>query len=79
MIINTLILMLGYNMKITDMQAACGLAQLDRLEGFIKKRKENFNFLYKNLKRFRGIFNITRARKKFRPILVWISIIIKKK
>ena len=41
---------LGYNMKITDMQAACGLAQLDRLEGFIKKRKENFNFLYKNLK-----------------------------
>jgi CDP-6-deoxy-D-xylo-4-hexulose-3-dehydrase len=41
---------LGYNMKITDMQAACGLAQLDRLDGFIKKRKENFNFLYKNSK-----------------------------
>jgi CDP-6-deoxy-D-xylo-4-hexulose-3-dehydrase len=41
---------LGYNMKITDMQAACGLGQLSRLEGFIKKRKENFNFLYKNLK-----------------------------
>jgi CDP-6-deoxy-D-xylo-4-hexulose-3-dehydrase len=32
------------------MQAACGLGQLNRLEGFIKKRKENFNFLYKNLK-----------------------------
>jgi CDP-6-deoxy-D-xylo-4-hexulose-3-dehydrase len=31
------------------MQAACGLAQLDRLEGFIKKRQENFNFLYNNL------------------------------
>jgi CDP-6-deoxy-D-xylo-4-hexulose-3-dehydrase len=41
---------LGYNMKITDMQAACGLAQLDRLEEFINKRKKNFNFLYKNLK-----------------------------
>jgi len=41
---------LGYNMKITDMQAACGLGQLARLEGFIKKRKENFDFLYKNLK-----------------------------
>ena len=41
---------LGYNMKITDMQAACGLAQLNRLESFIKKRKENYNFLYKNLK-----------------------------
>jgi CDP-6-deoxy-D-xylo-4-hexulose-3-dehydrase len=41
---------LGYNMKITDMQAACGLAQLDRLNEFISKRKENFNFLYKNIK-----------------------------
>jgi CDP-6-deoxy-D-xylo-4-hexulose-3-dehydrase len=41
---------LGYNMKITDMQAACGLGQLNRLESFIKKRKENFNFLNKNLK-----------------------------
>jgi len=41
---------LGYNMKITDMQAACGLGQLNRLDGFIKKRKENFNFLYKNLR-----------------------------
>ena len=41
---------LGYNMKITDMQAACGLAQLERLESFIKKRKENFNFLYINIK-----------------------------
>ena len=41
---------LGYNMKITDMQAACGLAQLASLDEFIFKRKENFNFLYKNLK-----------------------------
>ena len=36
---------LGYNLKITDMQAACGLAQLDRLEGFIAARKHNFAFL----------------------------------
>ena len=36
---------LGYNLKITDMQAACGLAQLDSLENFINKRKENFNYL----------------------------------
>ena len=33
---------IGYNLKITDMQAACGLAQLDRLEGFIAARKRNF-------------------------------------
>lgn len=33
---------LGYNLKITDMQAACGLAQLERVLSFIQKRKENF-------------------------------------
>ena len=35
----------GYNLKITDMQAACALAQMDRLEGFIAARKENFRLL----------------------------------
>jgi len=35
----------GYNLKISDMQAACGLAQMDRLEGFIEERKDNFNYL----------------------------------
>jgi CDP-6-deoxy-D-xylo-4-hexulose-3-dehydrase len=36
---------IGYNLKITDMQAACGLAQLDRVEGFIEARRKNFAFL----------------------------------
>ena len=36
----------GYNLKITDMQAACGLAQLNKIERFIKKRLDNFNYLY---------------------------------
>ena len=40
---------MGYNLKITDMQAACGLAQLDKLENFIKLRKSNYDFLHKNL------------------------------
>jgi CDP-6-deoxy-D-xylo-4-hexulose-3-dehydrase len=39
----------GYNLKITDMQAACGLAQLDKLEGFIQKRRENFTYLKNRL------------------------------
>lgn len=41
---------LGYNLKITDMQAACGLAQLDRLEGFVEARKDNFDYLSEQLK-----------------------------
>jgi len=40
---------LGYNLKITDMQAACGLAQIDRAEGFIQARKDNFAYLKERL------------------------------
>jgi CDP-6-deoxy-D-xylo-4-hexulose-3-dehydrase len=36
---------IGYNLKITDMQAACGLAQLDRLPKFVEARKQNFAYL----------------------------------
>ena len=57
----------GYNMKITDMQAACGVAQLDRLEGFIKKRKENFNYLYKNLKELEEFLILPEAEKNSDP------------
>ena len=41
---------LGYNLKITDMQAACGLAQLEKAPAFIQARKENFAFLKERLK-----------------------------
>ena len=41
---------LGYNLKITDMQAACGLAQLERLQEFVDKRKSNFEYLKERLK-----------------------------
>ncbi|WP_312960762.1 lipopolysaccharide biosynthesis protein RfbH [Stutzerimonas nitrititolerans] len=40
---------LGYNLKITDMQAACALAQMDRLEDFIAARKRNFDWLSERL------------------------------
>ena len=42
---------LGYNLKITDMQAACGLAQLKKATSFIETRKKNFNFFYDLLKK----------------------------
>lgn len=40
---------IGYNLKITDMQAAIGLAQLKKVDDFISMRKRNFRFLYENL------------------------------
>ena len=41
---------LGYNLKITDTQAACGLAQLEKAEQFIQARKDNYSFLKECLK-----------------------------
>jgi len=40
---------IGYNLKVTDMQAAIGVAQLDKLPGFIKARKNNFSSLVSHL------------------------------
>ncbi len=39
----------GYNLKISDMQAACGLAQLGKLDYFIAKRRENYTYLRSRL------------------------------
>lgn len=41
---------IGYNMKITDMQAAIGLSQLDKIDYFIKRRRENFDGLTHRIK-----------------------------
>lgn len=40
---------LGYNLKITDMQAACGLAQLDKAQQFIEQRRKNFAYIRERL------------------------------
>ena len=41
---------LGYNLKITDMQAACGLAQLQKVDQFVAQRKSNFAYLHAQLR-----------------------------
>ncbi len=43
---------IGYNLKLTDMQAAIGVAQLKKLPQFIETRKRNFRYLYEGLKPF---------------------------
>ncbi|CAK2409255.1 Lipopolysaccharide biosynthesis protein RfbH [Vibrio crassostreae] len=40
---------LGYNLKITDMQAACGLAQMERVEDLVQARKDNYAYLKEGL------------------------------
>ncbi|HUW22024.1 MAG TPA: lipopolysaccharide biosynthesis protein RfbH [Candidatus Bathyarchaeia archaeon] len=47
---------IGYNLKITDMQAAIGVAQLEKLPRFIKARKRNFEYLISNLRDWENFF-----------------------
>lgn len=58
---------IGYNLKITDMQAAVGLAQLDRLNGFISARRQNFIFLKEALKDFEDVLILPEATKNSDP------------
>ena len=57
----------GYNLKITDMQAACGVAQLDKLDGFIQKRKDNFNYLHEKLKSCEEFISLPVATENSDP------------
>lgn len=68
---------LGYNLKISDMQAACGLAQLKHLEGFIKTRKENFNILNEGLKNLEDVFILPKATDGADPSWFGFAITIK--
>jgi CDP-6-deoxy-D-xylo-4-hexulose-3-dehydrase len=47
---------LGFNLKITDMQAAVGVSQLEHLEGFIADRRRNFDLLKSGLKSLEEFF-----------------------
>ena len=51
----------GYNLKATDMQAAVGCAQLDKLDGFIAARKRNFAHLRQGLADLEGAFLLPDA------------------
>jgi CDP-6-deoxy-D-xylo-4-hexulose-3-dehydrase len=58
---------LGYNLKITDMQAACGLAQLKRLPEFIKARNDNFAYLSEKLSSLAEYIDLTVATENSEP------------
>ena len=58
---------LGYNLKISDMQAACGLAQLDRVEEFIEKRRKNFAYLKNRLQTLTDFLYLPEATPNSDP------------
>ena len=65
---------IGYNLKITDMQAAIGVEQLKKLTLFIKARKKNFKFLYEGFKKFDKYFILPKIEPKADPS--WFGFLI---
>ena len=57
----------GYNLKLTDMQAAVGVAQLGKLQGFIEARRRNFQFLYEGLRELQDYFILPQATPLSEP------------
>lgn len=68
---------LGYNLKISDMQAACALAQLDRLEEFIAKRRDNFNYLKDRLQNCADFLHLPEATPNSNPSWFGFPLIVK--
>jgi CDP-6-deoxy-D-xylo-4-hexulose-3-dehydrase len=69
---------IGYNLKVTDMQAAVGVAQLKKLPGFIKARKENYRVLYEEFKKYEDYFILPKATDKSDPCWFGFPLTIKK-
>jgi CDP-4-dehydro-6-deoxyglucose reductase, E1 len=65
---------MGFNLKITDMQAACGLAQLDKLDSFIQARKDNFNYLKEKLQSCEEFIHLPEATEDSDPS--WFGFLI---
>ena len=57
----------GYNLKMTDMQAAVGCAQLDKLPEFVEKRRHNFDFLYQHLQDLQDVLVLPEAAQDSEP------------
>jgi CDP-6-deoxy-D-xylo-4-hexulose-3-dehydrase len=69
---------LGYNLKSGDIQAAIGLAQLDRLENFVTSRKKNWAYLYAGLKNLEDLLILPRATEKSDPSWFGFPITVRK-
>ena len=68
---------LGYNLKSGDIQAAIGLAQLDRLDSFVYQRRHNWAYLYDGLKDLEEFFVLPIATKNSDPSWFGFALTVK--
>ena len=69
---------LGYNLKMSDMQAAVGLAQVKKASFFHRKRKANFNYLYKFFSNYKKYFILPESSVNAEPSWFGFPLTIKK-
>ena len=68
---------IGYNLKLTDMQAALGIEQLKKLPSFIEARKNNYNTIYNQLKGYEDYLMLPKVEKNADPSWFGFPIIVK--
>jgi len=69
---------LGYNLKSGDIQAAIGLAQLDRLSGFVEKRRSNWRYLNSHLKSLEEFLILPKPTKHSDPSWFGFALTVRK-
>ncbi|MFC1807312.1 lipopolysaccharide biosynthesis protein RfbH [Candidatus Omnitrophota bacterium] len=70
---------IGYNLKVTDMQAAIGVAQLNKLKRFINTRRKNFSYLCKHLKKYERYLKLSETQAGSRPAWFGLPILVDKR
>jgi CDP-6-deoxy-D-xylo-4-hexulose-3-dehydrase len=68
---------LGYNLKISDMQAACALGQLDRLDEFIAARRANFAYLHERLQSCAEFLHLPQTTPNSNPSWFGFPLVLK--
>ena len=67
----------GYNLKMTDMQAAVGVAQLKKLPSFIAARRRNFNYLHQRLAAFSDVLRLPEPTPGSTPSWFGFLVVVK--
>lgn len=68
---------IGFNLKLTDFQAAIGVAQLDKFPSFLKKRRDNYQELYSFLEKYKQYLMLMTKKSEENPSYFGFPIIVK--